>query len=124
MNKRKSQTSSRFVQDPKNQIQLDKELDDFFENASIQGASFTKSLTPEQRAERAEKGMYLEEEIFDCRDRLMDMQNEFMSGNKEITIEMIKQLQDEIQGLKDDYILLVGAKDLPLYFGRAPDSFQ
>ena len=33
---------------------------------------------------------------------------------------------DELNALKDDYINLVGAHDLPLYFGKAgsPDSYQ
>ena len=40
------------------------------------------------------------------------------------THQDIDDLMDEINGLKDDYILAVGAADLPLYFGRTPDQLQ
>ena len=56
-----------------------------------------------------------------------------MSGEKDLDLEMImeqiNELREELKGLKDDYILLVGANDLPLYFGKTnelggADSFQ
>jgi hypothetical protein len=49
-----------------------------------------------------------------------------MSGNDKVLPD-IKSLQEELSGLKQDYIDLVGGgSNLPIYFGRTepPDSFQ
>lgn len=48
----------------------------------------------------------------------------YMKGDKEVDVADITLLREEIQGLKDDYVLLCGAKEMPLYFGRAPDGLQ
>lgn len=52
---------------------LDKELESFFETASSSGAASIASLSPEERMERAMRGEFLENEIFDLREQLMDM---------------------------------------------------
>jgi hypothetical protein len=74
--------------------------------------------------ELAERGTFLEDEIFEARDKLMELEDRYMKGDKSIDISEITLLRDEIQGLKDDYINLVGAQEMPLYFGRAPDGLQ
>lgn len=105
-------------------IDLDRELELFFEQASNQGSAKIAKLTPEERVELAIRGEFLEDEIFAARERLMDLEERYMKGDKSIEVEEINQLRDEIRGLKDDYIVLVGAKDIPLYFGRLPDGLQ
>lgn len=105
-------------------VALDRELDLFFETASSSGSVNISKLTPEQRMELAVRGEFLENEIFDAREKLLELENMYMRDNKSVDVAEITQLRDEIQGLKDDYIMLVGAKDLPLYFGRAPDALQ
>ena len=70
------------------------------------------------------RGEFLENEIFDARDRLMALEEKYMGGDKSVDVNEINSLRDEIRGLKDDYIELVGAKEMPLYFGRAPDDLQ
>jgi len=42
-----------------------------------------------------------------------------MAGNaEEGDEERMKMIRDELEGLKTDYVMLVGAKDLPIYFGK------
>ena len=42
-----------------------------------------------------------------------------MAGDKEEGDEdRMKMIRDELEGLKTDYISLVGPKDLPIYFGK------
>jgi len=60
----------------------------------------------------------LEDLIYEMRDKLLEMENEYMANSSKELYEEIKLVREEINGLKDDYICLVGAKDLPLYFGR------
>jgi hypothetical protein len=74
--------------------------------------------------ELAMRGEFLEDEIYSAREKLMDLEERYMKGDKSVELEEITMLRDEIQGLKDDYIVLVGAKEMPLYFGRAPDGLQ
>jgi len=105
-------------------MQLQNELEMFFETANLQGASKVKSLTTEQRAQRTIKGLELEDEIYGCIEQLQDLQSEYLSGSKKVTIEEIKALQDHLNKLKSEYVVLVGAADVPLYFGRLPDQLQ
>lgn len=105
-------------------MQLDKELETFFESANEQGARKISFLTSEERAQRTIKGIELEDAIYGCRDQLLDLQSEYLSGSKTVTIEEIKALSETLQGLKNEYIVLVGATDVPLYFGRIPDQLQ
>ena len=53
------------------------------------------------------------------RDRLIERENAYIDSRSLDMAEEIKQMREELNGLKDDYILLVGAEDLPLYFGRS-----
>ena len=105
-------------------LSLDRELEVFFETAASSGSASIASLSAEERMERAQRGEFLENEIFDARDRLMALEERYMGGDKSVDVAEINSLRDEIRGLKDDYILLVGAKEMPLYFGRAPDDLQ
>lgn len=52
---------------------LDRELDTFFEKAAESGSTFAKKLTPAERAERVAKGVELEDEIFNIRDKIVDL---------------------------------------------------
>lgn len=108
----------------KDELQLEVELENFFESANLQGSGVTSKLTIEERAERTSQALFLEEEIYDARERLQELQSQYMADNKSVDINEIETLINEINGLKDDYILLVGATDLPLYFGRVPDALQ
>ena len=107
---------------------LEGELDSFFETASLIGSKNSKKMLPEERALMAARGSALEDEIYDLRDRLLELENSFMalSGSKEDAIANIKEelvkeirlLRDEINGLKDDYIQIVGGQGLPFHFGQ------
>ena len=105
-------------------LSLDRELEVFFETAASSGSASIANLSAEERMELAQRGEFLENEIFDARDRLMALEERYMGGDKSVDVAEINSLRDEIKGLKDDYILLVGAKEMPLYFGRAPDDLQ
>lgn len=103
---------------PQQSTRLDRELDAFFETAAKSGSKNTKKLTPQERADLTAKGVALEDLIFEARDRLLDLEDTYMREPSPSLLEEINLLRDEINGLRDDYILLVGAKDLPLYFGK------
>jgi regulatory protein YycI of two-component signal transduction system YycFG len=113
------------VYSQQNENNLDRELDIFFEKAGSLGAKDVAKMSIEERAERAERGAFLEDEIFEVRDRLRNLQDEYMGGNKEV-LNDIKLLEDELNGLKQDYIDLVGGgiSNIPLYFGRGPTELQ
>ena len=93
---------------------------------SLTGSERIKQLTIEERAEYAQKGAFLEDEIYLLRDQLADIETKMLNGDIDIDRRVIQDLRDELNALKDDYINLVGAHDLPLYFGKAgsPDSYQ
>ena len=97
---------------------MERELDTFFELAASSGSKRMTSATPAERAEMAARGAQLEDDIYELRDRLMDLENAYIDSRSQSIAEEIQMLRDEINGLKDDYILLVGAEDLPLFFGR------
>ena len=97
---------------------LDRALDAVFETAAKSGSKNTKKLTPQERADLTAKGVALEDLIFESRDRLLELEDQYMREPSPEKLEDINMLRDEINGLRDDYILLVGAKDLPLYFGK------
>ena len=105
------------------QSDLERELDLFFEQSSDSGSAVIRQLTPQQRAERAIIGSQIEDKIFVLRDKLMNLENEGMK-NGNVNIEEIKDIRSKIEKLKEEYTEIVGAKDLPMYFGRVPDSFQ
>ena len=107
-------------------VQLNEELEGFFEKAALTGSERIKQLTIEERAEYAQKGAFLEDEIYLLRDQLADIETKMLNGDIDIDRRVIQDLRDELNALKDDYINLVGAHDLPLYFGKAgsPDSYQ
>jgi hypothetical protein len=111
-------SSKDFMPKPQVANALDRELDVFFETAAKSGSKSVIKLTPAQRAEMTVRGAALEDLIYEARDRLLIMEDQYMRDGGADLAEEISQLRDEINGLKDDYVLLVGAKDLPLYFGR------
>ena len=108
-----------------NDNNLDRELDIFFEKAASTGAGKVAKMTPEERVERAERGAFLEDEIFLVRDRLRNLQDSYMAGDDSL-LQDIKLLEEELMCLKQDYIDLVGGgtSNIPIYFGRSPESFQ
>eukprot|EP01038_Epipyxis_sp_PR26KG_P011989 gene11989-16051_t len=103
---------------------IERELDIFFEQAAEAGSSFIRKLTPEQRFERAQRGEELENLIFDIRDKLVNLENSMLNGDLQIDINLLTSLREEMKTLKNEYIMIVGGKDIPLYFGKLPDSFQ
>ena len=162
--------NSKVYSQQQNDNNLDRELDIFFEKAALGGANNVAKMTIEERVERAERGAFLEDEIFLIVDRytfivviiiiiiiiivfntiititiitiitiiiiiiiiiirIRNLQDEYMSGNDKVLPD-IKELQQELSGLKQDYIDLVGGgSNLPIYFGRTepkepPESFQ
>eukprot|EP01036_Dinobryon_divergens_P037863 gene37863-49621_t len=62
--------------------------------------------------ELAIRASSLEDDIFQIKDRLMALENKMHNPEADKTImDDIKALRVELQGLKTDYIELVGAKD-------------
>jgi len=105
---------------------LERELDTFFEKVAASGAKKLKKISLNDRVELTQRGLFLENEIFDVMARLNELETSFMKGDK-IDMANIEELRNELKGLKSDYVKLVGADDLPLYFGREtdiPDSLQ
>ena len=103
---------------------LDRELDKFFELAAESGYENIKNMTPEERVERVIRGEQLENEIFDLRSDLMQLEDDMMAGKLGVDIEAVKEMRKRMDSLKAEYRDIVGAKDLPLYFGRLADSLQ
>lgn len=103
---------------------LDRELDKFFELAAESGYENIKNMTPEERVERVIRGEQLENEIFDLRSELMQLEDDMMSGKAGVDIPAVKEMRIKMDKLKAEYKDIVGAKDLPLYFGRLADSLQ
>eukprot|EP00607_Mallomonas_marina_P002835 CAMPEP_0182427738 /NCGR_PEP_ID=MMETSP1167-20130531/19069_1 /TAXON_ID=2988 /ORGANISM="Mallomonas Sp, Strain CCMP3275" /LENGTH=86 /DNA_ID=CAMNT_0024610181 /DNA_START=216 /DNA_END=476 /DNA_ORIENTATION=- len=86
-------------------------------------------MTPMQRMELATRASCLEDEIFLLQARLQESETKMLNNieNASTSIQDIQEMRDELQGLKTDYIELVGAKDVPIYFGKidgTPDSLQ
>ena len=103
---------------------LDGELDKFFELAAESGFENIKNMTPEERVERVIRGEVLENEIFDLRSELMQAEDDIMSGRGDMDLAAVKAMRARMDKLKSEYKDIVGAKDLPLYFGRLADSLQ
>lgn len=101
---------------------LERELDKFLEQTASAGSQSIMALTPQQRFERAVKAGEIEDEIFRVRDELVMIESMALQENS-IDIEKIKSLRQKMGDLKQNYADIVGA-DLPIYFGRIPDSFQ
>lgn len=79
----------------------------------------------QERSELAVRAMALEDDIFDVMNKLSDTESSMISGQIPVDMKLVQDLRDELNGLKDDYIILVGgSNDLPLYFGKVPDSLQ
>jgi len=102
---------------------LTRELDVFFEASAKEGAKSTQPLTPAQRAERAARGVALEDELYDLRDRLNELENAYMEAGDDGTREEMRremaEIAEEMDGLKQDYIDLVGGgSNVPIFFGR------
>lgn len=104
--------------------ELDRELDKFFELAAESGFEAIKNMTPEERVERVIRGEALENEIFDLRFELMQAEDDIMSGRGDMDIVAVKAMRARMDKMKEEYKDIVGAKDLPLYFGRLADSMQ
>ena len=47
-----------------------------------------------------------------------------INGSIEMNTEKLKKLREEFSNLKQEYYEVVGGNNVPLYFGRIPDSFQ
>jgi hypothetical protein len=104
---------------------LDREMDKFFELAAESGSENTRKITPEERVERVIRGEALENEIFDLRSELMALEDAIFANNAPVDAPaMVKEMRVKMESLKDEYRDIVGAKDLPLYFGRLADSMQ
>lgn len=102
---------------------LERELDLFLEQTSNAGSQNIMKLTAQQRAQRAIIGSEIEDKLFALREDLEFLESDGLrSGN--IDMEAIKKIRDSIVQLKDQYTEIVGAKDLPIYFGKIPDSLQ
>ena len=97
---------------------LDGELNKFFESTARSGASKFKNMRPEERMEYAMRGEALEDDIYDLRDRMNAMESAAIEG-QQLDIEKLKLMREELAGLKQDYIDLVGGDDLPIYFGKS-----
>ena len=79
----------------------------------------------QERSELAVRAMALEDDIFDVMNKLSATETAMISGQTPVDMNLVQELRDELNGLKDDYIILVGgSNDLPLYFGKVPDSLQ
>ena len=108
-----------------NNVKLNEELESFFEKTAISGSEKIKKLTIEERVKYVEKGAFLEDEIYLLRDDLVALESKMLQGKIELDKELIKNLRDELNGLKNDYIDLVGGDtDLPLYFGRTTTAID
>ena len=97
---------------------LDGELNRFFESTARSGASKFKNMSPEERMEYTLRGEALEDDIYDLRDRMNSIESAAMDGQS-LDIEKLKLMREELAGLKQDYIDLVGGDDLPIYFGKS-----
>lgn len=104
--------------------ELDGEMDKFFELAAESGTEKIRLMTPEERVERVIKGEYLENQIFDVRSELMTLEEDFMAGKEGADAAAVKIMREKLNGLKNEYRDIVGANDLPLYFGRISDGMQ
>ena len=101
-----------------------RELDTFFERAAETGSANVRKLTPAERAERASRGVEIEDEIFDLRFLILQREEDIMNGREGADIEKLKTVRNRMSSLKDEYRVVVGATDLPIYFGKIPDSLQ
>lgn len=106
-----------------NENNLNRDLDVFFEKAAAGGSNFVRKLTVEERYERTIMGEELENKIFDIRDTIVSLSQAALSGDSN-AIEKTKNLREELNQLKQQYISIVGGDDLPIYFGRAPETLQ
>ena len=97
---------------------LDGELNKFFESTARSGASKFKDMKPEERMEYTIRGAALEDDIFELRDRMNAMESAAIEGQP-LDVERLKIMREELAGLKQDYIDLVGGEDLPIYFGKS-----
>ena len=105
--------------------ELGRELDMFFERAAESGSNTIIKMTAVERASRAIRGGEIEDEIYSARDDLMKLEDDLFKGVEGVDISMIKVLREKINSLKLEYIDIVGANEIPLYFGSSvADSFQ
>lgn len=126
---------------------IDRELDLFFETAAEQGSQAVTKMDLKERVTRVKRGAELEDIIFAKRDDILALENSLLNGGKQLreeesqqyterplpvslddleTTNKLKQLREEFSELKSEYMRVVGGgrKDVPIYFGRVPDSFQ
>ena len=103
---------------------LNREMDTFFERAAESGAKSVRSLTAQERAMRAIRGGEIEDEIFDVRADLLQLEDDLFAGRAGVTSADVQAVRDKLNALKKEYMDVVGANDLPLYFGKVPDSMQ
>jgi hypothetical protein len=104
---------------------LERELDTFFERAAESGSETVRKLSAAERAERAIRGGEIEDEIFDLRFQILQAEDDVMNGaGGSDGIERLRIMRDRMNNLKEEYRNVVGATDLPIYFGKIPDSMQ
>jgi hypothetical protein len=103
---------------------MSRELHVFFERAALAGSDAVAKLTPMERMKRVIAAESIEDEIFEIQDKLYWLNASAMRGNQE-SMEEVKRLRLRVDELKVNYIEVVGGvNDLPIYFGKYPDSFQ
>ena len=81
--------------------ELDREMDTFLERASLSGSEQISSLTLEQRAARAIRGAEIEDQIFEIRDLLLQMEEDVFAGRNGVTVDQMKETRDLLAKLKE-----------------------
>ena len=84
--------------------ELDREMDTFLERASLSGSEKISSLTIEQRAARAIRGGEIEDQIFEIRDLLLQMEDDVFAGRNGVTVDQMKETRDLLAKLKEGLI--------------------
>ena len=108
-----------------NKNALDRELDTFLERAAESGAAAVRGMTPNERAMRAIRGSEIEDAIFAAREELLQLEDDVFAGKAGADAKtQLADLRQRMNDLKNEYMEVVGANDLPLYFGKVADSMQ
>lgn len=103
---------------------ISRELHIFFERASLAGSRAVAQLTPAERVQRVRAAESIEDEIFLIQDQLIALASDALRGDQS-SVDETKRLRLRVDELKESYIAIVGgSNDLPIYFGKYPDSFQ
>ena len=121
----RSATTQLNADNSNNKNALDRELDTFLERAAESGAAAVRKMTPNERAMRAIRGSEIEDSIFAAREELLQLEDDVFSGKVGADAKAkLTELRSRMEALKIEYMDVVGANDLPLYFGKVADSHQ